>query len=154
MRYLLDTNILSEPIRSHPDAAIIQRLESHAGRIATASPVWHEFWFGCRRIPVSRRRDFITNYLNVVYVEIPVLAYDTAAAEWHAVERARLSALGRTPSFVDGQIAAVAAVNHLILVSRNVRDFEVFHDLQVENWHSEAGGKESGRVDEKPSHKW
>ncbi len=51
-----------------------------------------------------------------------------------AKERARLSNLGLTPSFVDGQIAAVAATNELILVTANTIDFADFQDLQIENW--------------------
>ncbi|MBI9084711.1 MAG: hypothetical protein JEZ11_14035 [Desulfobacterales bacterium] len=41
----------------------------------------------------------------------------------------------KTPSFVDGQIAAIAFVNGLVVVTRNVSDFECFEGLQVENWH-------------------
>jgi tRNA(fMet)-specific endonuclease VapC len=37
-------------------------------------------------------------------------------------------------TFIDGQIAAVAAVNDLVLVTRNERDFTHFTDLAVENW--------------------
>ena len=36
--------------------------------------------------------------------------------------------------FVDGQIAATAQAHGLILVTRNVRDFELFAGLTVENW--------------------
>jgi predicted nucleic acid-binding protein len=42
-----------------------------------------------------------------------------AAAEWHAAERARLAALGKTPPFVDGQITAIAYANSLTLVTLN-----------------------------------
>ena len=136
MRFLLDTNVLSEPVRGRPDAAILDRLETYAGQIATAAPVWHELWFGCLRLPDSRRRDFLTDYLGAIYVELPILDYDARAAEWHARERARLSANGRTPPFVDGQIAAIAAVNQLTLVSRNVRDFTIFDELRVEDWRT------------------
>ena len=47
-----------------------------------------------------------------------ILPYDDGAAEWHARERARLSSKGLTPSFVDGQVAAITVVNGLILVTR------------------------------------
>jgi tRNA(fMet)-specific endonuclease VapC len=53
------------------------------------------------------------------------LDYTTEAADWHAHERARLSQVGQTPPYADGQIAAIAAVNHLV-VTRNVTDFERF----------------------------
>jgi predicted nucleic acid-binding protein len=38
---------------------------------------------------------------------------------------------------VDGQIAAIAAVNDLVLVTRNVRDFSGFAGLDVESWFSD-----------------
>ena len=63
-----------------------------------------------------------------------VLDYTNTAAEWHARERARLVARGQTPPILDGQIAAVAAVNDLTLVTFNVRDFNRFEGLRVESW--------------------
>jgi tRNA(fMet)-specific endonuclease VapC len=41
---------------------------------------------------------------------------------------------GRTPASVDGQIAAIAAVNGLTLVTQNVTDFAAFEGLDVEDW--------------------
>jgi tRNA(fMet)-specific endonuclease VapC len=75
---------------------------------------------------------------EVIAAALPLLAYDVAAAEWHGRERARLSKAGLTPSFADGQIAAVAAVNDLTLVTDNVRNFEHFDGLRVERWHQSA----------------
>ena len=40
--------------------------------------------------------------------------------------------MGRTPAFVDGQIAAVAAVNDLTVVTLNPRQFRPFQSLAVE----------------------
>jgi tRNA(fMet)-specific endonuclease VapC len=51
------------------------------------------------------------------------------------VQRARLAAAGNSAPFVDGQIAAIAKVNRLILVTRNVNDFSMFSGLKVQNWH-------------------
>ena len=65
---------------------------------------------------------------------MPILPYDTLAAEYHAAERARLAGLGKTPSFVDGQIAAVAHANELVLVTVNLSDFREFRDVQLEDW--------------------
>ena len=50
------------------------------------------------------------------------------------VERARLERLGKPTPFVDGQIAAVAHVNQLTLVTLNVKDFTRFKGIEVENW--------------------
>jgi tRNA(fMet)-specific endonuclease VapC len=103
--------------------------------MAIPALVWHELRFGCARLTRSRRRDVIERYLDeVVGVTLPVLDYDRRAADWHALERARLIAAGRTLPFVDGQIAAIARVNDLILVTLNKADFQDFKGLQVRSW--------------------
>ena len=71
---------------------------------------------------------------DVVLTSFPVLDYNREAADWHGFERARLTSIGKTPPFVDGQIAAIAFVNDLILVTSNVRDFDGFRGLRVQNW--------------------
>jgi tRNA(fMet)-specific endonuclease VapC len=138
-RYLVDTNVLSEPVRKEPDAAVVGKLREHEGELATASIVWHEMIFGVRMLRPSRKRSAIERYLaEVIAPALPILSYDAAAAEWHGEQRARLSETGLTPAFADGQIAAIAAVQGLILVTDNVRDFEHFDDLRVERWHRTA----------------
>lgn len=131
--YLLDSDVVSEPTRPAPSARVLDWLERHEGESAIAAPVWHELRFGCERLPPSRRRDAIESYLaEVVLASLPILDYDRSAAEWHASERARLMAAGRTPPFIDGQIAAIARVNDLTLVTRNQRDFRWFEGLRME----------------------
>ena len=135
IRYLLDTNVLSEPIKSHPDARTLESLSEHDGKLATCSVVWHELSFGAARLGVSKKRSAIEAYLEeVVRSILPILPYDQEAAAWHARERARLSKRGRPPSAADGQIAAIASVNDLIVVTANVKDFRRFKDLVVEDW--------------------
>ncbi|ACC79889.1 type II toxin-antitoxin system VapC family toxin [Nostoc punctiforme] len=135
MRFLLDTNILSEPLRPIPNPNVIKMLRRHEDEIATATVVYHELIFGCYRLPESNKRKTIEKYLQeVVQPNIPLLPYDTNAARWHATERARLVTIGKTPSFADGQIAAISKVNGLILVTNNVSDYGDFIELQVENW--------------------
>lgn len=134
--FLLDTNIISEAVKAKPNKAVMRKLRMHQEEIATASPVWHELQFGCRRLPVSRRRSTLEMFLsNVVRPSMEILPYDEAAATWHADQRARLNSIGKPPSFVDGQIAAIAKVNRLMLVTRNTADFEVFSGIDLQNWH-------------------
>ncbi len=136
LTYLLDTNVLSEPAKPTPNPRVQKRIVEAEGRIATASVVWHELWFGCYRLEPSRRRSSLEAYLrNVIGPHVPVLGYDDAAAVWHASERVRLTASGNTPSFADGQIAAVARVHALVLVTANVRDYQGFDGLTIEDWH-------------------
>ena len=135
LKYLLDTNVVSEPLRPDPAPGILRRLRRHEGEMAIPSIVWHELQSGCLRLPKSRRRTAIERYLqNVILASLPILDYNRAAAEWHALERARLAALGGTPPFIDGQIAAIARVNDLSLVTLNRADFGRFKGLHVTSW--------------------
>ena len=133
--YLLDTNVISEAIKAAPNAAVMKMLKSHRKEIVTASPVWHELQFGCRRLVPSRKRSILETFLSdIVRPGIEILPYDEAAATWHAEQRTRLIRTGKTPSFVDGQIAAITKVNHLILVTRNTADYSGFSGLEMQNW--------------------
>ena len=135
LKYLLDTNIVSEPLRPKPAPRVLHRLDRHDGETSIASIVWHELQFGCLRLPKSHRRKAIARYLEeVVLTSFPILNYDSAAAEWHARERARLEVAGETPAFADGQIAAIASVNDLVLITANEADFRRFTGLQVRSW--------------------
>jgi len=135
LKYLLDTNIVSEPLRPVPSPGILRKLHVHENEIAIPSIVWHELRFGAERLPVSRRRSAIERYLDeIVFATMPILPYDQAAAAWHASERARLSSRGTPPSFADGQIAATARVNELVLVTLNTVDFRRFEGVRVVSW--------------------
>jgi tRNA(fMet)-specific endonuclease VapC len=139
MKYLLDTNVLSEPLKPKPNRNVLTYLQRHQSEFATAAPIWHELVFGCQRLPPSRKREIIAAYLrDVVARNMDILPYDEMAAEWHAEQRAKLGMYGRAPSFVDGQIAAIARINGLILVTRNTVDFEHFDDITIINWHTAA----------------
>ena len=134
-RYLLDTNILSEPLKPLPNESIMIKLERYRKEVATTAVVWNELLYGCYRLPPSTRRRTLESYLHQTLARsLPILPYDEQAAEWHAAERARLELAGRILAFVDGQIAAVAKVRGLILVTRNVSDYADFQGLHIEDW--------------------
>lgn len=137
LQFLLDTNVASEPIRPFPNRSVLDKIEENRGKIGIATVVWHEMFFGVERLPPSRRRTAFEAYLlRVVLETMPRLPYDQTAAEWHAKERARLTAIGRTPPFQDGQIAATAKVNDLVLVTLNRAHFQAFKGLEIEDWRS------------------
>ena len=138
LRFLLDTNVLSEPMRAAPNPGVMARLLAAGDRAATAAPVWHEIEYGRERIPAGRRRRAIDALVDQLGDVLVVLPYDSAAASWHGRERARLVSAGKTPPFVDGQIAAIAAVHGLVLVTRNVRDFSSFSGIRVESWFEDV----------------
>lgn len=133
--YLLDTNIISEPAKPNPDPTVLAKIRQHQESIAISSITWHELLFGYDRLPESKKKERIKGYLNfAVRGKIAVLEYGQDSAEIHANERAKLVSSGLTPSFADGQIAAIAQSNNLILVTRNTQDFKNFSEISIENW--------------------
>lgn len=49
-------------------------------------------------------------------------------------EKARLKTKGTIISDLDLFIGATAIVNNMVLVTRNVREFERLNDIKIENW--------------------
>ncbi|MBM5819785.1 MAG: type II toxin-antitoxin system VapC family toxin [Cyanobacteria bacterium K_DeepCast_150m_m2_101] len=134
---LLDTNVLSEPMRERPDAVVIAELEQGGHSLHTASLVIHELSYGIQRLADGRRKERFRSYLqNLLSSGLSVLPYDSAAALWHGEQRARLEARGLRPAFADGQIAAIAATQGLVLLTRNISDFAAFDGLHLLNWVS------------------
>ncbi|MCP4423173.1 MAG: type II toxin-antitoxin system VapC family toxin [Chloroflexi bacterium] len=135
LKYLLDANILSEPMKPRPNERVQDSLRQKWKETAVPAIVWHELLYGLHRLPDSKRKRAIADYLyTVVQNELEILPCDKLAAEWLAEERARLTQIGRPPPYADAQIAAIAVSNDLTLVTRNTKDFLQFDNLMVENW--------------------
>jgi tRNA(fMet)-specific endonuclease VapC len=132
--YLLDTNVFAALSQPTPHRGVERAFTKHAAELFTASVVIHELWFGIERMALSRRRAALLRFMAEVVERVPVLPYDEGAAKWHALERARLEALGRPSALADGQVAAIASVHDLVLVTANTAHFEAFDGLRVESW--------------------
>jgi len=132
--YLLDTNTISEPIKPQPNEKVVSLIDDYYDQIVLSSFVIYELVKGAHQLPDSKRRQRIFDYIDDVLSQLPILSYTQEAAIWQGKEAARLKAIGKTPPFLDAQIAAVAKVNNLVLVTRNIKDFQHFTDLKLENW--------------------
>jgi tRNA(fMet)-specific endonuclease VapC len=135
VRYLLDTNVLSEPVVARPNPFVLDRIKANGASLAISSVTWQEVLYGMFLLPAGKRRDQIEDYLfRRIRPALPVIGFEERAARWQAEQRASLRQTGKSPSYPDSQIAAIAAVNELVLVTRNVDDFAAFQGLQIENW--------------------
>ncbi len=132
--YLLDTNILSELAKREPDPTVEQRLEYHQFQCAVGAPTIEELSFGINRLAPSAKRAMLMLWLDEILKDFIQLPYDHHCGLWLGRERAHLTAIGKPPPHTDGEIAAIAAVNELTLVTRNTMDFQYFSGLRVENW--------------------
>jgi tRNA(fMet)-specific endonuclease VapC len=138
LKYLLDTNIISEPIRPIPNANVVNKINIHKLEIAVSTVTIHELLYGCLRLPASRKSQVLNKYIQESVSSLPILDYDLKSAQYHAQERARLSKIGKIPAYADGQIASIAFSNNLILVTNNVDDFQYFDGLIIENWFNSS----------------
>lgn len=133
--YLLDTNIVSEPLRPSPDASVLARIEEYDGLMAIPTVVWHELLYGMSLLADGHRKRRIRAYLyDVVAPSFPLVPYDDSAAAMHVEIRAAAAAAGVPISFADGMIAAIVRTNNLLLVTRNTADFAHIPSLPLENW--------------------
>ena len=136
--YLLDTNIISELGKLSPVRKVTEMISKKQRVSAVHSIVWGECLFGMKRLPLSNRRlkleDF---YLNSVLETFPFIPFDEHAAWIFSDIKSRLERIGKPAPLLDIQIAATAIANTLILVTRNVKDFEPIAEisaLMLENW--------------------
>lgn len=136
--YLLDTNIISEPTKQNPSAKVLSSLDEKGMFCVIGAPTWYEILKGYYPLQESRKKDELFNYAHD-YVQrlFPILPYDEHAASLQAHIFAKMKENGTPVPIVDAQIAAIALANNLILVTRNVKDFEPItkeFSLCVDNW--------------------
>lgn len=126
MRYLLDTCVLSEVVKSAPDAKVIQWFEARKPHeLFVSAMTWGELQRGVARLPGSRRRSELTAWLRRLEAgfEDRILAFDQKASEVWAQMTVKAETQGKPMAAFDSIIAATARAQGCRLVTRNVRDF-------------------------------
>lgn len=128
---LLDTNILSELMRPQPDASVLAWFEQHPGTRFYTSAITHaEILLGVALLPAGKRRTELAVAAEEMFKEEFAgccLPFDTAAAGEYALLVAARSKIGQPICTEDAQIAAIAILHRLPLLTRNTKDF-----LQIE----------------------
>ena len=138
MKYLLDSNIVSEPSKPVPNEKVLVKLSANRKDCVISTVSFFEMLHGVLILPDGRRKQRLLTYLNEdVEPFYKFLSYDLNASKVQAEITAKLEAIGRPTPYADTQIASIAIANDLILVTRNVKDFAIIKDnfnLQIENW--------------------
>lgn len=129
MNYLLDTNIGSAQIRR--PAGLAHRFIQYSGRLAIPTIVLGELYAGAHMLPNSTR---IIAGINDLLDDVTVLAFDSACAEEFGRLRGVLKQQGLAVNPLDLQIAAVALVHNLTLVTNNTKDFRHIPGLMLDDW--------------------
>jgi len=132
---LLDTNILSEPGRSRPDAQVAAWLDrTNSSSLHICSPVVAELSYGAERF---FKRNGSTRYIVSLEITLSefrdrILPYDATIARLTGRLIAQREATGRPLDTSDAMIAAIAIAHGATLATRNIRDFDGL-DLKLTN---------------------
>ncbi len=128
--YMLDTNAASEAMRGHP--AFDARLQAlPPGQWCISAVTCSEIRYGVAKRPEAvRLHRMVDEFLRIV----PILPWDTRAANKHGELRADLKARGTPIGDFDEMIAAHALAVGAVVVTDNTRHFSRVAGLVIENW--------------------
>ena len=135
---LVDTNVVSEPLRQAPDLRVAEWLDAQALETLYLSAIAvAELRFGVRSMPAGRRRDRLHEDLEERVLPMfagRVLSFDLAASQAYAELMAKARSEGRTIPVSDGYIAATAAANGMMVATRDTAPFEAAGLKTVDPW--------------------
>jgi predicted nucleic acid-binding protein len=137
MMIVLDTNVVSELMRTAPEPAVLAWLQqtSSTGLFTTAVTV-AEIRYGIARLPEGRRRETLHQAAKEVFAAFPrqILPFDLAAAGAYADVVAGRESDGNPISGFDAQIAAICRSQAATLATRNTKDFTDTGIATIDPW--------------------
>ena len=138
MRYLLDTNVVSEWTKPRPNPGVVEWLaQVDEDEVFLSVVTFAELRHGIERLPAGPRRRQLDAWLRgelAQRFEGRIALIDGAIAdEWGRLV-ARHQARGRPIRAMDGLIAATAQVHALTLVTRNAADFQLSVKSVLNPW--------------------
>lgn len=125
MKFLLDTNIISELMKPEPDPDVVDWVNEHDVDTVLCSMVLSELAAGVEALDEGKRKAAWRKELRFIQEDYAgrILAFDEGAAwEWARYIR-RAKDAGFSPPLLDSQIAATALAWGLKVITRNVSDF-------------------------------
>lgn len=138
---VLDTNVVSELMRTAPEPAVLSWLQQPSGDgLYTTTITVAEIRYGIARLPEGRRRESLHQAANEIFAAFPrqVLTFDLAAANAYADIVTSRENLGMPINGFDAQIAAICRSQAAVLATRNTKDFADTGLTIINPWH-EAG---------------
>ena len=141
---LLDTNVVSEPIRRHPDSRVLEWLDAQVIESLYLSTVSvAELLLGVESLPVGRRRTALAAALERQIADLfgdRIIPFDIAAAKAFAKVVVQARSQGHTISIADGQIGGIAAAHRLRVASRDELPFRAAGLVVINPWKHDTSG--------------
>lgn len=136
LSHLLDTSVLSQPIKDHPLPGVMDRWSAlpEAG-LCTSAICLAEILQGLRARESAK---YWRRYRELLEAQYAVLPFDASVADTYSCLAAIQSRHGRPRPVLDLMIAATACRHGLVLVTLNVRDFAGIPGLDVADWSGPA----------------
>ncbi|MEN9435078.1 MAG: hypothetical protein RLZZ422_2667 [Pseudomonadota bacterium] len=134
--FLLDTNVLSELMKTVPDSRVLawvdQVLETDLYFCAISKS---EIEWGIALLPEGKRKQLLTEAAVEAFAmfEGRCLDYSCFVSPFYRDIAMAARQLGRPMSVEDRMIAAVAQANNAVLVTRNIKDFDFLPTLSLVN---------------------
>jgi hypothetical protein len=138
---LLDTNVVSEPMRQMPDRRVRDWLDAQVIETLYLSTIsLSELLLGIESLPAGKRRRTLAAALGRHIVSLfdgRIIPFDVAAAEAYAKVVTRARRQGHAISVADGQTAAIAAARDLRVASRDEMPFQAAGLAVINPWTAE-----------------
>jgi predicted nucleic acid-binding protein len=127
VKFLLDTNAVSEWVKPRPNAGVIRWMESvDEDRVFLSVISLAELRYGVQRMAAGARRHRLEKWLQEelpLRFESRILPVDPEVAKALGRAVAQAESVGRSMSVMDAFLAATAEVYNLTLITRNVSHF-------------------------------
>jgi predicted nucleic acid-binding protein len=137
---LLDTNVVSEPLKPRPQPAVLRWLNEQVPELLyLPAIVAAELYYGWSIMPDGRRKGLRRDLIDETLAQFEgrIVPFDLDAAVAYGQLMAATRAAGSALPVLDGQIAAIAVAHGASLATRNVRHFEATGIALVNPWESD-----------------
>lgn len=124
MKFLVDANILSEPTKASPSAAVVEWLRRNERELAVDPFILGEVRFGILLLSKGKRRTGLERWFDAGVARLHCVPWEADTGLRWAELLATLRASGRAMPVKDSLIAATALVHGLTVATRNRTDFE------------------------------
>ncbi|MFM2282209.1 MAG: hypothetical protein RLZZ444_4440 [Pseudomonadota bacterium] len=135
---VVDTNVISEPMRSRPDTKVQAWLNNQAlSTLFLTSVSQAELMVGVEMLPDGQRKRTMASEMDALLESMfraRILPFTSDAAKIYAIAVASARKAGFNTGIADGQIASIAIANGFSVATRDQAAFEALGATVINPW--------------------